>query len=80
MTRQFEIVSIQAVDWGMYSEQVDTDSEFEPINGWVHGAIVRESAEFVAIAHQTFHDGVQVRHVVAIPKACILQRIEHGRY
>lgn len=75
-----KVVSILALDWGMYSEQVSADYEFECITGWVHGQVVRETETFVAIAHQVFHAGVDVRHVVVIPKVCIIQRVDHAEF
>jgi hypothetical protein len=71
-----QAVSIRAVDWGMYSEQVSRDTDFQMVTGWVHGQIIKETEEIIAIAHQVFDAG-DVRHVVVIPKVCILERINH---
>ena len=70
------IVSIQAVDWGMYAEQVSRDTDFQIIIGWVHGEVIKETADLIVIAHQVFEAG-DVRHVVVIPKVCILSRVTH---
>lgn len=70
------IVSIQAVDWGMYSEQMSRNHDFQMVTGWVHGEVVKETDDLLVIAHQSF-DGGDVRHVVVIPKACILKRVDH---
>jgi hypothetical protein len=75
-----KIVSILAMDWVMYSEQISADYEFEPVAGWVHGQVVRETETSVAIAHQVFHEGGEVRHVVVIPKVCIIQRVDHADF
>lgn len=68
--------SIKAVDWGMYGEQVSRDTDFQLIVGWVHGEVIKETSDLIAIAHQVF-DGGDVRHVVVIPKVCILERRDH---
>ena len=70
------VVSVYAVDWGMYAEQLHHSHEFEYVIGWVHGAIVKETDDFIAIAHQNFDSG-DVRHVSTIPKVCILRRIDY---
>jgi hypothetical protein len=69
------IVSVRAVDWGIYGEQMPADSDFQIVTGWIHGQIIKETDEFIAIAFQVFDDG-GVRHVATIPKVCILERIE----
>lgn len=69
------IVSVRAVDWGIYGEQMPADHNFAIVTGWIHGQIVKETDEFVAIAFQVFDDG-GVRHVATIPKVCILERVE----
>lgn len=71
-----QVVSIRAVDWGIYGEQMPADSDFQIVTGWIHGQIIKETDEFLAIAFQVFDDG-GVRHVATIPKVCILGRIEH---
>lgn len=71
-----QVVSVKAVDWGMYGEQVSRDTDFQMVTGWVHGEVVKEDDSLIAIAHQVFDAG-DVRHVVVIPKVCILERIDH---
>lgn len=70
------IVSIYAMDWGTYYDQVSKDIDFKLVKGWVHGQIIKETEDFLAVAQQVFDEG-DVRVVVTIPKACILERIDH---
>ncbi len=72
---QPKTTSIRAADWGIYSEQLPADHDFQIVTGWIHGHVVKETDEFIALAFQVFDDG-GVRHVVTVPKVCILERIE----
>lgn len=71
------VVSLYAMDWGTYYDQMSKDAEFKLVKGWVHGQIVAETDEHLAIAQQVFDEG-DVRVVVTIPRMCVLKRIDHG--
>ena len=70
------IVSIYAVDWGTYYEQVSRNTDFKIVKGWVHGQVVKEEEEYLVIAQEVFDEG-DVRIVVTIPKVCIIRRVDH---
>lgn len=70
-------MSIKAIDWCYYSDIYYTvDNDFPLIDGEIVGMVVKETDEYIAIAHQLFEDGKKTRHVTSIPKVTIKEIIE----
>jgi hypothetical protein len=67
------IVSITAVDWAIYTEQMPVKSEFKMIRGDIVGFLVQEDDDKIVLAMQWFQDG-DIRPTLVVPKVCILTR------
>lgn len=72
-----KVVSLYAMDWGTYHDQTSINTEFKLVKGWIHGQIIQENDEYLALAQQVFDEG-DVRIVVTIPKVCIIKRVDHA--
>lgn len=71
-----EIIVIEAVDWAMYHDQVDGDTEFDVIKGVIAGILVKETDDYIAITQQKFTTG-QVRQTISVPKVCIKSQVRY---
>jgi len=78
MIKNEKLVKVKAVDWG-YRDDSDgyeiKEGGFTPYIGWLHGQIVEETDDYLAIAHETFENN-RVRKVTSIPKSAILERVD----
>ncbi len=73
------IVKIKAVDWTHFPKETDMrDSDYTPMIGWVHGQVVKETREYISVAHETFDDGT-ARDVTTVPKKVIVEITEFAR-
>lgn len=67
------VVAIEAVDWGMWSEQTTPDdSGLTIVRGTLYGQVVFCNDEWVTLAHQVFETG-DVRWCISIPWVTVTQ-------
>lgn len=52
------------------------DDDFQLVYGWVIGELVLEDEDKLIIAHHSFKDEGQVRHITTIPKVCVIKRFD----
>lgn len=67
-------VYIEAVDWGVCSEQVAAGYSMPIVRGGVIGIVVDEDDDRMVLAQQIFDDG-GMRALLSIPKVCISRRL-----
>lgn len=68
-------VWIQAVDWtqsGFEEMTPDEVKDLEPVTITIVGLLMVQTEEYVTVAGQRYSDGT-CRHVVCIPRACIIE-------
>lgn len=70
------LVAVRAVDWAFTDDETDVRTHrFDVVRAWLCGWLVDEDDERLVIAMQWFDDHV-VRSTLAIPKACIVERVD----
>ena len=67
-----DAVRVVALDWQLYVDATDKDTEFKPMQIGVYGVLVASGNDSIAIAPQVYQDG-RMRCVQCIPIACILE-------
>jgi len=75
------LVKVKAVDWGYWDDPGGyeiKEGAFKTYIGWLHGQVIEETDEYIAIGHETF-EGNKVRKTTSIPKSAILEIIEFKR-
>lgn len=65
----FEVVAINATDWGVHSCQMELDTDWQLVEGWIAGVLIYEDDEKLVLAHHLFPADEAVRHVTTIPRA-----------
>lgn len=70
-----KVVVLDAVDWGIYTEQVPGATHFDIARGTVCGLLVSEDDEKIALTPQRFFDG-GMRCTLVIPKCTIISRTD----
>ena len=61
-----DIVEVHAIDWGMYSVQLPSTTDFEIVRGRIYGQVVRIADDSITVAPQVFEDD-GVRFALALP-------------
>lgn len=68
----FEVVAVNATDWGVHSCQMDLDTPWALVEGWIAGILIYEDDEKMVLAHHLFPADDQVRHITTIPRVNII--------
>lgn len=71
-----EIWMVTATDWAHYDQQVDTAYEFTPIVGQIVGFLIKETDDYVVLAHQRFAKEDDVRFTSVITKSSITEIVK----
>lgn len=77
MSMDYEVVTVKAVDWSHYADQLSIDTDFGPLVGAITGFLIQESSDFVVLAHQLFEHGEQARATTCIPCPNIIEIIRY---
>jgi hypothetical protein len=75
--KQISAVYIKAYDWAVHEEQVTHGYQLDPVVGHIVGFPVEEDEHKIVLAWQAF-DPDGLRYLIAVPKACIIERIALG--
>lgn len=70
-----KVVVLEAIDWGIYTNQVSAKHEFDIVRGMVVGFLVSEDNEKIVLAPQWFYDG-DTRCTLVVPKCTITNRTD----
>lgn len=70
-----KVVVLEAIDWGIYTEQTPSTTRFDIVRGMVCGLLVSEDDEKIVLTPQWFFDG-GTRCTLVIPKCTIVSRTD----
>lgn len=73
-----EIWCVRAVDWSHYDIQTDSTFNFEPMEGMIVGFLLKETPDYIVLAHQQFSKENQVRFTSVITKPSIVEVVKYN--
>jgi hypothetical protein len=68
------IALVKATDWYIREGEREIDDKFPPVTLTAVGFVIEDNDEYLAIATEMAEEAGMVRHVLTIPKSCIIQR------
>jgi hypothetical protein len=68
------VTMVEAVDWMIREGEREMDDKFPPVTLTAVGFVIEDNDEYLAIATEMAEEAGMVRHVLTIPKSCIIQR------
>lgn len=65
---------VEAVDWAIFPEQIDTKSDWHVVRGLLVGFLIQDTVDYLVLAPQLFPDeggAGEVRCTIVVPRQCI---------
>ncbi len=74
------VVAVEAVDWGIFNETYQANTNFAVVRGTIYGTVVKCDDELIALAFQVFDDG-GLRFVLSVPWVTVekVTILEHAK-